>query len=64
MAEILIILRLPRKDLPGSTSLPRLHPVHLHLREAVEAAVLEAVVAEAAEVAREAGHREVTKRFY
>ena len=61
-AEIRIIRRLRPKGLRELTSPLRLRQVHLHLQEAV-AAVQEVVAAEAVEVAQEAGHRGVTKRF-
>lgn len=63
MAEILIILHLRQRDPQEFISPLRLRPVHLHRPEAV-AVVREVVAAEAVEVAREAGHREVTKCFY
>ena len=63
MGGILTILHLRLRDLQELINRLRLHPVHLHLPEAV-AAVREVAVAEAVEVAREAGRREVTKRFY
>lgn len=62
MAGILITLLLHPKDLQELISLLRLRQVHLHLREAV-AAVQEVVVVGAVEVAQEADHRGVTKRF-